>query len=499
MIPTDNPKGTRRQFLLATGAAALAAGCAGASQAGKESQVTGAPADSGVRPAPGGAWPDVFELNSGESRTVSRAGVERTIRLLSVEESWQPDYWIGSNRDRKTLREARIALEVSGERVTLIARPYQMPVTVAGLRLYVEATRTWATQCDYDQALPVTGEVRLSATAAGETWGPTDMVFPIRNYRWRSGTYNNTWLALVPYNRLYYHRGEDFGAIPDRLEVAAPLSGEIAASPLPSGDGKSNSLAIRHASGAEVRLAHMNIETIDPHLTVGAHVEAGQAVGKTGCTWSGKRSQMSDPHLHVGLQVAGAVVSLYPAIVEAYLRAYGDAILAVAGGYHFAVPGDAVALDSSRSAARPGRKIAAFSWRLHDGSAAAGPLARIRYDRPGLYSEELIVRTDDGAEDRDFAQVRIFDPARGNRIAYGWAYHSPVRGARPGDDVLFWNRLMGVTGPVKIDFGDGSPPQEIKAETRHAYARPGMHTVALTSRGPDDEPATIKMRVVVEP
>jgi hypothetical protein len=35
----------------------------------------------------------------------------------------------------------------------------------------------------------------------------------------------------VPYNKLYYHRGEDYGAIPDRLDVVAPFEGTVIATP----------------------------------------------------------------------------------------------------------------------------------------------------------------------------------------------------------------------------------------------------------------------------
>jgi hypothetical protein len=442
-------------------------------------------------------WPAVFELNAGDS---FRLG-DRTVMLAAFAEHWQPDHWIQNNRERKTLESASVHVDVSGEKATLLLRPYQVPVTVNGLRLYVETTKNWATKCDYAALEGIERDVRLSACLEGETWGPADVVFPVRDYRWRSSSYQNTWSSLVPYNRLYYHRGEDLGAIPDRLDVMAMFDGTVVKSPLPRGDGQSNGLTIGHASGLELRYAHMNTESILAEMTEGTAVKAGQVLAKTGMTWNGRRAQTHDPHLHAGFAFEGTSLSPYPFFVEAYFRTYqDDALLPVAGGYYFTIPGREVKLDGSRSVARPGRKVTSHRWKLHDGRTIDAAQAGVRYDRPGLYSEELTVTLDDGSQDRDFAQVRVYDPdpAKARKIAYGWAYYSPVRGIKPGTQVLFWNRLINTAGPVTVDFGDGSVPQPVRSEATHAYGNPGAYTVTLSGRGPGDEPLTVRLRVVVE-
>jgi murein DD-endopeptidase MepM/ murein hydrolase activator NlpD len=449
----------------------------------------------------GEGWPLVLELSVGQSHEVAMSAggkeVRRTVKLLGVEHEWEPDWWVGDNADRKTIRSATVRVEVSGAAADLRVRPFELPREVNGLRLYVETTRTWATHGKLAAIGDMQGDVRLSARPAGAAWGPA-LRFPIADFRWRSSTYNNTWSALVPYNLLYYHRGEDFGAIPDRLPVLACTDAEIAVSPLPAGDGKSNSIALRLGGEVEIRLAHVNIESVEKSATVGAKVRAGQALAKTGSTWNGRRSQDGDPHLHVGLKAGGTPLSPYPLLVEAYLRDYDDPVLPVAGGYAFATPGQAVELDAARSVARPGRKIASYRWTLHDGGEAQGPRATAKFGRPGLYSEELSVRTDDGREDRDFLQVRVYDPNRPGRIARGWVHHAPVRGARPGQEVLFWNRLSGLAGPATIDFGDGGKPSAFPREARHAFDKAGLYTVTVRGSGPGDEPATVKLRVAVE-
>ena len=74
-----------------------------------------------------------FELNTGGvypvQRTVGDKNVKRDVRLIKVEEFWEPDHFTGFGGQR-TLRLARVTVDVSGVRATLPGRPYQMPVVV---------------------------------------------------------------------------------------------------------------------------------------------------------------------------------------------------------------------------------------------------------------------------------------------------------------------------------------------------------------------------------
>lgn len=447
--------------------------------------------------------PIQFELNLGQAKEITVTGpsgsVQREVRLVAVREHFWPNYHIPELPKRQVFRSAEVDVEVSGRAVTLVAQPFEMPREINGLRLYVETTRNWALEPQLNPMPGVRGAVRFSCVAAGAPWGPTDLRFPVRNYRWRANTYANTWLALVPYNRHYYHRGEDFGAIPDDLEVLASRTGAIVRSPLPDGDGQSNSLRIRCPDGLEFGYSHLNLESINAALTNGAPVNAGELLGLTGMTWAGRKSQHNDPHLHWEVESENQPLASYPFIVEAYLRDYHDAVLAVAGGYHYAVPGQRVELDASRSVVRPGRRIVRYQWLLHDGRTVEGPKASVRAHRPGLFSEELRVYADDGSEDRDYAQLRVWNTETNAPFAAGWFYHAPVRGARVNQPILFWNRLYGTTAPVEIDFGDGSEPVRISRETPHSYRQQGIYTARLRSRGPADEPVEVRMRVVIEP
>lgn len=447
-------------------------------------------------------WPVIIDLKHGPPQEIRVAGpageVQRRIRLLRVQEFSWPNRALADAPDRQVFQSAEVEVEVGGTQAILRARPFESPRLVNGLRLYVEATRNWATTPQLDRLTQVAGDVRLSCVAEGMTWGPSELRFPISQYHWQANTYRNTWCALVPYNLLYYHRGEDFGAIPDELEVLSSLGGTVVGSPLPAGDGDSNKLEIRHASGVDFMYCHMNIETILPALTNGAVVAPGQVLGRTGMTWAGRRSQSNDPHLHWGVSRQGQSLGSFPFLIEAYLRDHPDSVLAMAGGYHYAMPGEVVQLDASRTVARPGRRIVRHRWLLHDGRECDDARPTVRAEKPGLYSEELRVWADDGSEDRDYAQLRVWDADRGERIGAGWFYHAPVRGARAGQPVRFWDRLWNTTAPVTIDFGDGSPAAKIDRESSHVYAVPGLFTARLLSRGPGDEPLEVRMRVAIE-
>jgi murein DD-endopeptidase MepM/ murein hydrolase activator NlpD len=446
-------------------------------------------------------YPYVFELNAGESHQVHvpKKGTKlvRTIKLISVTPYFEPNYWLPDSV-AKHYQKAEVVIDVSGKKTTLIHRPYQMPIEFNGLRLFVEAIKEWAGDSEVADMKDVEKDVRLSVRAAGESWGPESMIFPIKNYRWKSAVYQNTWSSLVPYNLRYYHRGEDYGAIPDRLDVVAPFSGKVIISPLPEGDGKSNAVFIQNSDGIVCRISHMNIESISNNCTVGNNVEKGEIIAKTGMTWSGRRSQTHDPHCHVELQYNNSIIASYPYLMEAYLRTFPDKVIAVAGGYQFTVPGNKVVLDGTRSLIKKGEKITSYKWKLHNGATAKGPVLELAYDKPGLYTEELEVRTKSGEVDRDFVQVRVYNSVRRRDLSYGWAYHFPLRDIKAEEPVLFWNRLINTKSAVLIDFGDGTRKKVIGKELSYSFQKRGRYVVTLSSTGPEDEPVTIKMEVVVD-
>jgi len=145
-------------------------------------------------------YPAVFELDIGETYTVTRGNesTPKTIKLISIRPFFESNLWFAPSGDEKNYISADVLLEIEGEPVNILHRPYQMPITVHGLRLYVECIKEWNDEADYGGLNDVQKAVRLSVCGENETWGQSSFVFPIKDYRWRSSVYNNTWSALVP-------------------------------------------------------------------------------------------------------------------------------------------------------------------------------------------------------------------------------------------------------------------------------------------------------------
>ena len=95
-------------------------------------------------------------------------------------------------------------------------------------------------------------------------------------------------------------------------------------------------------------------------------------------------------------------------------------------------------------------------------------------------------------------QVRVYDPAHGRDIAFGWAYMHPQREAKAGAPITVWNRLKRVCSPVSIDWGDGGPRCAIDDCARHTYRSPGLYAMTLEARGPRNETVIVKLPAQIE-
>lgn len=447
-------------------------------------------------------YPFIFEMNPGESQKIVRSykgiDVERTVKVNSIKSFMETNYWFNDSLGKKNYYQADVELDVSGKVVTLHHRPYQMPETVNGLRISIENVKEWDEHGRYAKTEGMKKQVRIAVSMEGEPWGPESIIFPINNYKWRAAVYNNTWSALVPFNLLYYHRGEDYGAIPDLLDVVSSIDGKIISTPVPEGPNGSNGVIIENPDGSAFRYAHMNFETIVKENIAGKEIKAGDLIGKTGMTWNGFKSQHLDPHLHIGLTVKDIDINSFPYLMEAYLRKYNDKVIAIAGGYRFALPGEKVGLDAGRSFDSNNLPLKSVQWNLSNGTIENNYISSITYSEPGIYCEELTVETEDGYTDKDFLYVTVYDTTGANNTASGWAYYYPVRGIQAGNEVIFWNRLAGTISDVMINYGDDSKWETIGAEAKYIFKDAGKYVVTMKSTGPGNAPVTLKMEVVVE-
>jgi hypothetical protein len=190
-------------------------------------------------------------------------------------------------------------------------------------------------------------------------------------------------------------------------------------------------------------------------------------------------------------------------------------VIAVTRPHHFITAGDSVVLDATKSWTKSG-KIASYSWKFTDGSDAAGPTVKRKYDKPGVYSEVLKITDDQGNSDYDFAVVQVIAPQLGagpDRMPPSLhAAYSPSMGVKPGQTVSFKVRAFRTThGEETWDFGDGSPAVSVKSDgnvekhakdgyalATHVYEKPGDYIARVERTNEQGEKAIAHVHVRVE-
>lgn len=440
--------------------------------------------------------PQLVEINSGETVKVTLpGGKQKTLRLESLREHTEPYYESVGTRVVNAIVKADLVLEVDGVRATLTGGPFRLPVVVNGLAILLSNTRNWGGGI---VASSLTKDVRLEVADLPSRWtSAPNLTFPIHNYRWHAMNYQHTFLAVaVNQAKLYYHRGEDMGMIPDKEKCLAMTDLEVVKVPGPNGDGGSNGVVLKNSAGYTVRYAHMNAPNILPSLQPGVKVTGGSTLGLTGNTWQGK--PVSDPHLHVDLHdpASETLRHSFPLMAAAYRASFPREPLPIAGGWRHLYAGESIELDGSLSLAANGRTLRSFQWRFTDGTKAKGKTVTRRYDTPGTYSEQLTVTDDKGKSDSDFVEVFVLpkEPKKGPPFA--WINYYPVRAIKPGTEVAFLTRFSNLKD-LTIDFGDGqSVPWALN--TTHRYQKAGIYLVTVKGQDAGSGPGTFHVRVIVE-
>ncbi|GHB86999.1 PKD domain-containing protein [Persicitalea jodogahamensis] len=437
------------------------------------------------------------ELDVGERQEVMLdKGQKATIELLSLKEITEPYFQVADSQIVDAVVRAEVEILVEGKKKKLEGGPFQLPVAVGGVAVLVGCTRGMAGGIFKDG---LQKDVRLEVKSADAPWVAADrFVFPIKNYRWHASNYQHTYLGVVPnIARLYYHRGEDMGMIPDLEEVRSVNEGTLIRRPGPEGDKGSNVLWVKDSTGMIVRYVHMNEYNIDQNNRVGETVKQGQRLGLTGNTYDNHRSP--SPHLHVSLHDSANSDHYYnsfPMIVAAYRNSFPGELLPIAGVIRHAYAGQEITLDATKSLAGAGRKIKSYVWSFTDGTQAQGPRVSRKYTQPGTYSEELRVADDQGRWDRDFVEVFVLAKNQTMKPPRAWINYYPIRHIEPGDEVRFLIRHVNLQN-LTIDYGDGTKAPWTE-ETRHRYAKPGNYVVTVTGESKGAGPGTFHVRVVVE-
>ncbi len=459
------------------------------------------------------------DLNVGESQEIELAnGKKAVVKLLDLKET----------RDdlRNAVRIAEVTVEVNGQKVTLVAANYRLPVTVAGVQIDCPVTKGFRERTSTGNVWGLDKDARLRLWPAGSPlMNPGSFRYPAKQRWFASGTQMaNEPVHVdggeVPGNKpIYYHYGLDIGGAEGFVEVIAATDGEVVSSGKEAAPGYAETpvkprydvVYLRDARGWYYRYSHLH--TIDPAIKVGATVKMGQRVGLLGKEggsggWS---------HLHFDItarQPSGkwGIVEGYAFLWEAYLTEHKPKLLAVARPHQLARVGEKVFLDGSRSwSIEPGKR--SYSWTFTDGKTATGDRVERTYAKPGVYSEVLKFTDAAGRVDYDFAVVNVLDKDQPEQLPPSiHAAYYPTTGIKPGDNITFLVRTFRtVEGKETWDFGDGSPKEEVRsdgnavplakdgyARTIHRYEKPGHYLVRVERTNGRGETAVARLHVRVE-
>ena len=436
----------------------------------------------------------IYDLSPGESvRVKLKSGQRRTLTLRSFHERTEPYFESAYSSFTSAVVAADLEVEIDGMKKTFPGGPFRRPITINGLSVLLSLTQGWTGGIDPE---PLSKAVRLEVQDASLPWvGTQSLTFPIRNYLWQCSNYMHTFLGIaVNQQKLYYHRGEDYGMIPDREAVLAMGDGILATMPDPKGDGESNSVAYDTLEGSRIIYDHMNSPHIRADLGPGSQVRIGEVIGLTGNTWQGR--PVDDPHLHVEIQRGAQRRNSFPGLVAAYQQSHPGAVLPIGGGWRHVWKGDTIELDGSFSIASPGRRIVKYEWSFHDGQKASTSKVSKAYAHPGTYSEQLQVTDDRGTSDLGFTEVFVLDQEVKRPPPFGWINYYPIRAIRPGTVVQFLVRSSNMR-PESIDYGDGTRVPW-KETTEHSYDHRGLFVVTFRGGDIGAGVGVFHVRVVVE-
>ena len=444
------------------------------------------------------------DMNVGESTEVElRGGIKVALKLQDLRET----------RDelRNAVRRAEVAVDVDGQKASLVSANYRLPITIGRVQIDCPVTKGYRT----DAAKGVAGEnpwgldkdARLRLWPAGAPhMNPGTFIYPAKN-RWFASA---TQMANEPVHvdggenplvrKIYYHYGLDIGGTEGIVEVSAATEGLVISSGKDVLPGYKDSpveprydvIYLLDPRGWFYRYSHLH--TIYPAVRPGQKVKMGQLIGLLGK--EGGSGGWSHLHFDIsGRQPSGkwGIIEGYAFLWEAYLKQYQPPLLAVARPHHLAATGAKVTLDGSRSWSAGG-KIASFDWTFTDGQKAAGPTVDRVYSKPGVYSEVLKITDAAGRIDYDFAVVNVIVKDQPDRLPPSiHANYYPTFGIKPGEPVHFLVRTFRTTDGKEIwDFGDGSAKVEVQsdgnvvplakdgyARTVHRFERAGHYLVRV--------------------
>ena len=166
------------------------------------------------------------DLQVGEAVVVKLAdGSAANVKLLDVEEK----------RDSmaKEVREARVRIEVNGEKAWLTSANYNLPRSVGGVQVDCPITRGYNADSGED-SWGLEKDARLRLWPKGSSWiEPGTFVYPLKQRWFATSTQFSNEPTYVDggdkpdRKKIYYHNDLDFGGCEGLVEVVAATDGLV--------------------------------------------------------------------------------------------------------------------------------------------------------------------------------------------------------------------------------------------------------------------------------
>ena len=456
------------------------------------------------------------DLTLGEAAEVKLAnGSVAKVKLVALNEK--------TDSMAKAVREAKVTIEVNGEKAVLSSANYHLPRLVGGVQVDCPITRGYNANSGED-SWGLEKDARLRLWPAGSPWiEPGTFVYPLKQRWFATMTQFSNEPTYVDggdkpdRKKIYYHNDLDFGGCEGLTEVIAATDGLVVSVANKTLDGYSltpvrpryDVVYLLDERGWYYRYSHLH--TIDAAITLGSRVKMGQKIGilgKEGASggWT---------HLHFGIksrQPSGkwGTQEAYAFAWEAYVKEQKPDVIAVARPHHFIRAGETITLDATKSWAATG-KIASYLWTFTDGTTSKDASVLRTYNTPGSYSEQLKVTDAAGHTSYDFAIVQVIGTDEKNIPPTIHPTFYPTQHLKPGQPITFKVRTFRDHGGETWDFGDGTPAVTVTSDgntkplakdgyaiTEHAFAKPGDYIVTVQHTNARDERAIAHLWVRVE-
>ncbi len=462
-----------------------------------------------------------------------------TVTLLDIE----------TRRDSvmNAIREARVWLRIDDQTVGLPVANYHLPQRVGPVqadcmvvRSYYEGECGGTRGASSGDSWYLKKDARIRLWPADSPWiRPGTFSPPLKRPPFASDTFFcNEPVSTRTGGKIYYHIPLDFGGAEGYEEVFAATDGTVVVvgETVLEGDhpslisGRYDRVFIRDERGWYYRYDHLLVA--HDEISVGQKIRQGQRIGRLGK--EGTSGGWAHLHFEIQTLMPSGVYGFHDAYAyfwQSYLETEKPRLLAVARPRCMGAVGESIRLDGTRS--WPAPRIAEYRWFFTDGNEATGPVVRHTYQRPGIYSETLMITDCDGNVAYDFATVSIGE----NRPSVeceqepedcfpmhkwffpAWTYSAaryPARDVMVGDEVTFLvrvratNQLKPVEGEDVWNFGDGSPEVKVRsnvdpakhaangyAETKHRFDRPGDYLVSVRRETAENHPIVNRLHVRV--